>query len=224
MSTARNVVARYKAALSSSEWVYGADRAQYLDAVWDMYKSSYAKIGLIVSSPHNLLDEYDSWELFFHEGKPVAFRVWKTTPFGLKAGLLGSDGSGPGKTLVKQSIKIAMHKPGYYSEVSHAVEKLTEGSPVVCSVHVPVVLKKTIRPQPDGVHYERAIAGVGNIVKKMVGRPKGVPSSDGSHCPVPPHPGESLTPQEAQKQAASKTAEMFEAAEHLGNLCVLEGD
>jgi hypothetical protein len=224
MSTAKHVVARYKAAFSSTEWVYGADRIQYLDAVWEMYKGSYAKIGLIIPSPQGLFDEYDTWELFFHEDKPAAFCVLKTTPFGLKVGLIGSDGSGPGKTLVKQALRTTMHKPGFYIEVSHAVEKLTEGSPVVCAVHVPVVLKKTVVPQLDGVHYERAIAGVGNVIKKMVGRPKGVPSSDGSNCPVPAHPGEPLTPQDAQRQAASKTAEMFEMAEHFGNLCGFDDD
>ena len=72
-----------------------------------------------------------------------------------------------------------------YGEVSHAVEKLSQGAPVVCAIYVPQVLGKAVVPERDGVHYRRSLEGVGMVTKKLVGRPKGVPVSSENACPVP---------------------------------------
>jgi hypothetical protein len=54
----------------------------------------------------------------------------------------------------------------------------------VCAVYVPEVLGKPVKPMPDGIHYERVLTGIGTVVKKMVGSPRGIPSGDGGSCPM----------------------------------------
>ena len=49
------------------------------------------------------------------------------------------------------------------------------------------VLKKSVSPASDGVHYQRVIKGVGEVTKVLIGLPRGVPvtSSDDPQCPIP---------------------------------------
>lgn len=215
------VARRFKFANTDVQWVTGGERKELMDDIWAMYKASYQKIGMHVSSPAGLL-EYDKWEVIFDEGKPVAFNLYKTTSHGLKTGLLGSDGSAVGKSAIKDHIKSRYKRPGVYGEVSHAVEKLSEGAPVVCAVNVPTVLGKPVIPQDDGVHYARKLEGVGLVVKKLVGNPKGVPSGSEGVCPIPENPGQPLSPDEAAKNASAKMSQEIEMAEHAA--CQLEFD
>jgi len=210
--------------MAKAVWVRGGERKDYMDAVWAMYKTSYAKIGLHVSSASGLM-EYDSWELFMDdEGKPIAFNLYKSTPFGLKTGLLGSDGSSEAKSIIKSHIKSRYSRSGVYGEVSHAVEKLSEGAPVVCAINVPTVLNKTIVPMDDGVHYQRSLQGLGMVTKKMIGSPRGVPSGSAGMCPVPETPGQPLTPEQAGGRTADQShlSVELEMAEHAA--CQLFGD
>ena len=55
---------------------------------------------------------------------------------------------------------------------------LRAGAPVVCAHHVSEILGKPVDPDPDGLHYRRAISGVGVVRKIMVGQPRGVPVTD----------------------------------------------
>ena len=213
MTTAKNVVFRWLSASAKAVWVSGGQRREYLDAVWAMYGSSYAKIGLHVSGPNGLM-EYDRWELFLDDGKPIAFNLYKTTPYGLKTGLLGSDGSSEAKSIIKGHIKSRYSRGGVYGEVSHAVERLAQGAPVVCAVNVPMVLGKTIVPEADGVHYQRSLKGVGMVTKKMIGSPKGIPSGPEAMCPIPENPGQPVTPEQARVAEQQRFADELEAAEH----------
>jgi hypothetical protein len=138
------------------------ERGNYQDAVWEMYAASYRSIGLQAKSPSDLM-EFDAWDLFLDEGTPVAFSLSKHTRFGIKGGLLGSDGSSTGKSAIKDWIRSRTKLPGYYVEVSHAVERLSEGAPVVCAAYVPQVLNKPVKPLPDGIHYERVLQGIGTV-------------------------------------------------------------
>jgi len=70
------------------------ERRKVVPVVWSMVQITYAKLGLIVNRPQELY-EYDNWELFDDDGTWVAFVLSKTTPFGLKLGLAGSDGAVP---------------------------------------------------------------------------------------------------------------------------------
>lgn len=136
--------------------------------------------------------------------------------------MLGSDGSAIGKATVKQHIKDRYKRPGIYGEVSHAVEKLSQGSPVVCAVHVPKVLEKVVVPLENGVHYQRKIGSLGMVTKKMVGNPRGVPAGPENVCPLPDKPGEPITPNDAHKLAMEKVSQELDMAEHMA--CQLDWD
>lgn len=145
-------------------------------AVWAMVQSTYAPIGLILDYPAEL-DEYDVWTACEHEGQLIAFQLEKTTAFGLKGGLLGSDGSRLGRAALKAYLTTWFHQPGHYGEVSHRVLELAQAAraPVVCGVHVSRILGKPVVVEADGVHYRRRIKNVGEVRKVMVGLPDGVP-------------------------------------------------
>lgn len=158
-------------------------------AVWDMAKGTYAKIGLILDHPSDL-DEYNVWDIYDVDGGLRAFRLGKTTPYGVKGGLVGSDGSKEGRTAVKEYAAEWYFQPGQYGEVSHRMETLVldAGAPVVCAVYAARVLNKPIEYADDGVHYRRTLKNVGDVTKILVGRPYGVPvtSIAAPRCPIPP--------------------------------------
>jgi hypothetical protein len=215
------VAARFKASSLEERTITGGERNEYLSEVWGMYKESYRSIGMHVSSPNGLLD-YDHWEIFFDGTTPVAFNLYTRTPFGLKTGVLGTDGSAPAKAAIKTHLRARYNRPGVYGEVSHAVERLTQGVPVVCAVHVPKTLRKKVVVLEDGVHYTRSIEGVGTVTKKLVGNPRGIPSGDESSCPIPENPGEMLTPEESSKLAFEKSSHEIDLADHMA--CQLDFD
>lgn len=161
---------------------------EHADRVWSMYEATYRQIGLTKSSPSEMVADYDVWQVFMSNGVPVAFVTSKRTPFGVKLGLLGSDGSPEGKAAIKDYLKTNFKRSGEYGEVSHGVEKVvtSANTPVVCNVYADDVIKKSIDPEDDGVHYTRNLSGVGKVTKLLVGRPKGVPTTDLSHpsCPA----------------------------------------
>lgn len=168
--------------------VTGRDRHDAVPAVWDMVQATYAKIGLIVDSPDEL-DEYTHWELYGQPEHWVAFVLSKATPYGRKLGLAGSDGSREGRAAVKDYVANSFFALGHYAEVSHRMEELAfdAGAPLVCAVYASDVLNKDVAPARDGIHYRRAIKGVGEVTKVIVGRPRGLPvtSSDRPSCPMP---------------------------------------
>jgi hypothetical protein len=166
----------------------GRERHEAVSAVWAMVQATYAKIGLIVDQPRELY-EYDNWELFDDDGTWVAFVLSKTTAFGEKLGLAGSDGSRAGRSAVKEYVANSFFAAGRYAEVSQRMEELAfaAGTPIVCAVHARDVLKKSVEPASDGVHYRRAIKGVGDVTKVLIGLPFGFPVTSSSHpqCPLP---------------------------------------
>ena len=160
--------------------VEGAQREPYLEAIWSMYVASYGKIGLIVNRPEELLDEYDVWEVSVDEtGAPCAFCLYKRTPFGLKVGLSGSDGSPEGRATARASFATKYQRPGVYGEVSHRPAELARdaGVPVVCANIAAVVLRKVVEVVDD-VHYIRNLTNVGPVKKMLVGLPIGVTTTD----------------------------------------------
>jgi len=205
--------ARQLLALAHEKWVSGGQCSEYLDAVWAMYEASYATVGMHIKDPRGLL-RYDTWELFYVGDKLAAFHLYTKTPLGLKTGLLGSDMSREGKDIIKAHLKAQYNEPGVYGEVSHAVEKLSAGAPVVCAVYVPKVINKVVAPLEDGVHYQRNLEGVGIVTKKLVGTPKGAPKVPEGSCPIPTKPGEPLAPDADPKTAEFEEDAAFERAEH----------
>ena len=168
--------------------ISGRERHEAVSAVWAMVQATYSKIGLIVDQPRELY-EYDNWELFDDDGTWVAFVLSKTTAFGEKLGLAGSDGSRAGRTAVKEYVANSFFAAGRYAEVSHRMEELAfaAGTPVVCAMYAHDVLKKSVEPASDGVHYRRVIKGVGDVTKVLIGLPFGFPVTSSSHpqCPLP---------------------------------------
>lgn len=173
-----------------SHWisVTGRERHETISAVWAMVQATYAKIGLIVNQPRELY-KYDNWELFNDDAAWVAFVLSKTTAFGQKLGLAGSDGSRAGRKAVKEYVADSFFNLGRYAEVSHRMEELAleAGVSVVCAVYAQDILNKGVEPASDGVHYRRAIKGVGNVTKVIIGLPYGIPVTTSSHpqCPIP---------------------------------------
>jgi len=159
------------------------------DAIWPLYAGSYAKIGLIVPTPAAMLSEYDQWWLHYTDGKLDAFRVGKTTAFGIKMGLAGSDGSREGRTAAKAALVDFAKVPGNYGEVSHRPEEIAHAAnvPAVCAAEARRILNKDVRIEGDGLHYTRVIAGVGPVTKVMIGRPRGVSPApiQSVSCPAP---------------------------------------
>jgi hypothetical protein len=209
------VAARFMIA-NSAITVQGGERNEYIDAVWDMYSHSYAKLGMHVPNKSGLL-KYDRWEIFMNaEDKPHAFACLSATPYGFKGGLAGSDGSGPAKSDIKAYLRSAYNRSGFFSEVSHAVEHITSGAPKVCAVDAGKILGKPIVPSADGLHYTRSLPGVGLVEKIMVGHPKSVDSSNNPKCETPKEAREKLAAE--KKKAAEKLAEeQHDMAEHLSN-------
>lgn len=168
--------------------ISGSERQKVVYAVWTMVQATYAKIGLIVDQPRELY-EYDNWELFGDNGAWIAFVLSKTTPFGQKLGLAGSDGSRAGRNAVKEYVAESFFDAGRYAEVSHRMEELAfeAGAPIVCALYARDVLNKSVEPANDGVHYRRAIKSVGEVTKVLIGLPFGIPVTSSTHpqCPIP---------------------------------------
>lgn len=176
----------YRYLTASTLTLSGGQRAAHLDAVWAMYQKSYAAIGMSISAPSGLL-KYDEWHLAMQGEEPVAFHLFKRTAFGLKTGSIGSNGSSEGKAAVASELRTSFHKAGFYGEVSHKVRDivLSAGAPVVCASFAPQVLGKSV-DQVDDLEYRRNLEGVGMVQKVLVGRPRGVPTTNHTHpsCPV----------------------------------------
>lgn len=165
--------------------IQNSQRNSYVDDVWRMYSKSYGDIGMHLLGPEELFD-YEVWEIWFEDRSPIAFNLYRVTPFGLKSGLSGTDGSALGKTALKNHIKTRFDKPGNYAEVSGAVERLSAGAPVVCATEVDKVLRKQVISSSDGVHYQRPIGALGLKTKKLIGRPQGVMSGPEEMCAAMP--------------------------------------
>lgn len=176
--------------LNVDHWtnISGRERHEAVSAVWTMVQTTYAKIGLIVDQPRDLYT-YDNWELFDDDGAWVAFVLNKTTPFGQKLGLAGSDGSHTGRTALKEYVASNFFNVGHYAEVSHRLEEVAfkAGAPIVCAMYARDVLNKSVEPARDGVHYRRAIRGVGEVTKVIIGLPFDIPVTTSNHpqCPIP---------------------------------------
>lgn len=175
-----------------------------------MYLSTYGKIGTHLNTPHDLLD-YDLWELC---GDPInSFCLSKVTSYGIKLGILGSDGSSEGKSQVKEFLKPFSLKRGRYGEVSHKVEEIfhRNNSPVVCSSLAQKVLGKPLEPLSDGIHYRRNLGSLGKLTKVLVGRPLGVKTTEWENpsCPI------------SKMSYSGSTEDTFEPLDYLEHLSCL---
>jgi hypothetical protein len=166
----------------------GTDRLQYLDNVWDMYQKTYARIGLMINSKHDLLADYDTWHLILNNHEiPIQFHLFKRTSYGYKSGLAGCDMTSEGKSAQIHDLSEKYHKKGFYGEVSHKVRDIAVSSraPVICSSFAHKILGKNV-DIVGALEYSRNISGIGNVTKIIVGNPVGIPTTDYEHpsCPI----------------------------------------
>jgi hypothetical protein len=168
----RPVIASYKIASVDKRVLQGGERLEVMSEIFALVELTYASIGVPVSTASDLL-KYDVWWVYFHEGHPVAFCLLKTTSFGMKVGLMGSDGQ-EGKPIILDLLRSIFHTSGFYGEVSHKVKDivLKAGAPKIPVTFVEAILGKEIRPIDD-FEYIRYLTGVGDVEKVMVGRPVG---------------------------------------------------
>lgn len=186
--SAARVAHRFLHAALTPVRITGGDRESYIDDVWRMYEGIYRTIGMSVKTARGLL-EYPVWDLVLHDGRPVAFSLYKQKKYGLKSGLSGHDGSSEGKSAALQSLRSKYKRPGVYGEVSHKVKAiaLSAGAPVVCAAYASQVLgKPTDIDEDDPLQYSRVLKGVGKVTKTLVGNPRGIPTTDPKNpsCPL----------------------------------------
>ena len=145
-----------------------------IEAVYELYRTQYSRLDpeLNVQMPEALL-EYNCWVLIVDETDAVmAFACYKTTPYGLKLGLIASGDNTRGKDALKALLRLGLNVPGVYGEVSGAVEHLAAGyAPEIPAEQAGRVLEKQVEPDADGMHYRREITNVGFKTKLLMGKP-----------------------------------------------------
>ncbi|MFA5143447.1 MAG: hypothetical protein WC522_04685 [Candidatus Omnitrophota bacterium] len=102
--------------------------------IFKLYVSSYQGIGLPFSNDEQGFGKFKTWydQVFVNydsSGKIVAFiMAWaEGNPYGMKLGLIGSDGSKEGKARVKDALSTMFHVNGVYGELSHRPEEIALG-------------------------------------------------------------------------------------------------
>jgi hypothetical protein len=144
-------------------------------ALFGLYQDAYTVLDpeLNVTQPAELV-EYNRWLLVEDPaGAVVAFVCFKTTAWGMKLGLVATDGSPAAKSAVKTILLGVLIEDGVYAEVSNGVERALRGhvAEVGVSVVRELLVGKRIEPEADGLHYRRMISNVGFRTKLMVGKP-----------------------------------------------------
>jgi len=156
---------------------------ELVNVVFSQYQASYENVDetprpKLIQDADGLF-KYNRWILFYEDNDPnqtvICFCLYKTTDFGLKSTLGGSDGSKAGKRCMLTFKTTAFNTDGVYGEISGPLER--------CIIHdVPVVpiektkkllneLGKTGIEECDDNHYSRIIGSLGSIEKIMVGKP-----------------------------------------------------
>lgn len=124
--------------------------------------------------------KYNRWILFYKDGdlskKIVAFSLLRTTEFGLKAGLSGTDGAAGVKTPFISFKVASFNTDSCFGEISGRLEELiVEQVPVVNFKAAKKILEqlgKTGIVQQEENHYIRKIGELGVVKKVMVGLPE----------------------------------------------------
>jgi hypothetical protein len=131
--------------------------------VWDIYKLSYAEIGMQFADNSALLAEPLSWDISRDEvGMPVTVFAWKQTERGFKLSFTGTNRSDLGKAEWKRLLKGYLSSEGYFAELSDAPEHLARkmGLPIIPAAEVGDILGKVITITGEGERYERMITGL----------------------------------------------------------------
>lgn len=153
----------------------GANRHDHAKAVFDMYQKSYQAIGTHIKDPKEIIENYPFWELFFVDGKPIAFSLSQKTNRGIKGGLLGSDGSKEGKKAVVDLHQEQSSRPFHYVELSGRLKEISEKlglKPVPADKAIEILKEMGKDPEKlDEITYRRMLRHLGPVDKTMYGHP-----------------------------------------------------
>jgi len=153
------------------------------DQVFAVYENTYKQYinttkNLLIPEPDGLF-EYNRWILFYDDQdsdkKVISFLLFKTTNFGLKSGLTGSNGSYMGRKSVISFNINSFNSEGCYGEISDKLEDaILKHVPIVDFVIAKKILTylgKLDVVQKEDNHYSREIGNLGILTKIMVGIP-----------------------------------------------------
>lgn len=156
---------------------------EMIDKVFDLYQKSYSPytsqgVPPLFTGSDQLL-KYNRWILVYSDDDPdkniVSFFLFKTTDYGLKSGITGSNGARPINSMVKKFKVKSLNLKNVFGEVSGRLEEIIiKEVPVVDYRTAKKILShfgKTDVKQKTGNHYSRSIGNLGVVTKIMVGNP-----------------------------------------------------
>jgi len=178
------------------EWIVNDSHKNYLsvdvldfpdelvEQVFTLYEGSYLAYknevnNQLIPDSYGLL-KYNRWIMFYENNDPekkvICFCLFKTTDFGLKSSLTGSDGSKTGKRSVILFKIGSFNTHQVFGEISGKLEeRILNDVPVVAfkdAKRILAHLGKADVKKKSGNHYSRKIGSLGVIVKIMVGLPE----------------------------------------------------
>jgi len=151
-----------------------------MKVIWDMYTSTYAKQGMDFSADNftELQSKYKAVYLEDVDSDSVAdaFIVYKSTPYGNKISLLGTNDKKEAKKDLISKLFSMLSSKGWYIEASMKMEQILSAHPSIDAVTDEAVIKgvvgdKGLEIMKDG-YYKRKLSKVDkSIVKRIYGKP-----------------------------------------------------
>lgn len=142
------------------------------DSIFELYKITYNDLGFIFTAKEQM-DEYNRWIIIREDKseKIAAFILFKTTAWGLKLGIVGTNQSSNGVRAMLTLLTKAFNVEGIYGEVSPPLEAKLQGKvpQIPCDV-TSKILTYRITPDTDGFHYTRSINKIGSVRKILIGK------------------------------------------------------
>ena len=160
------------------QWIQGLPKDLDLDQrqeVWSLYHTSYGAIGKHIQSVAAMAAKYKVYWLQDVDGDSTidAFLAYKSTSYGDKIGLLGSDGSSAAKrSLITQAFKL-LRTSGWYAELSGKPAEMAAKSGVPM-LRDQAQVEKVVPGSTwlgDG-WYTRQIGSLGSKKKALFGKPR----------------------------------------------------
>jgi|GEM_PF-1493544 len=155
-----------------------------LGQVYAIYEESYRpyakeyRQNMLISEPNGLY-KYNRWILIYEDSdpnkKPICMVLFKTTEYGLKSGLMGSNGIKEAKKALILFKISSFNTQRVFGEISGALEeRIIADVPIVTFENAKKILSKFGKKdvnQVDENHYSRCIGNLGIVTKIMVGIP-----------------------------------------------------
>lgn len=150
----------------------GNERLCFGAEVWEMYVSSYQKVGLQYGNLNSFLSDSSLWYVAWDEnGQLISFLAYKETFFGFKGVAMGSNNTRQGRLSAKELLNTLKHS-AHFAELSHSPASIgfKLNLPIITPEKVKHILDKIIIPLPDQF-YLRFVTNLGMCRKIMMGNP-----------------------------------------------------